>query len=59
MPEDKRERKCPKCGSSLLARENTIVMCLDGSCDWAVQSKRQEDGNIPLVIDLQKQFNGQ
>ena len=58
--DDKRiERSCPKCGYKLLGREGSVIMCLNPNCDWAIQSKRQEDSNIPLFTDLQKQFNGQ
>jgi uncharacterized Zn finger protein (UPF0148 family) len=58
MDERRILKKCPKCGYNLLARDGCVIICLDSNCDWAVQSKRQEDSNIPLYTDLKREFNG-
>jgi ribosomal protein L37AE/L43A len=53
-----RENICPKCKSRILAREGIFIFCTEHTCDWAVQSKRKEDVQIPLFSELRREFNG-
>jgi len=51
-----RNECCPKCGSSLLARIWKIIYCLNSSCDFAVQSKRESDKDIKSIQELQQEW---
>jgi len=55
-----RSYKCPKCGYHLLARMDNYVVCLnpDPDCGWKIESKRDEDGKLPLLSTIKEIWNG-
>jgi len=52
MSEEKRTNVCPKCGSKIIVRQGIFIFCTESSCDWAIQSKRKEDIQIPLFSQI-------
>lgn len=53
-----RNKCCPKCNSKLLARQNDEIICLNYGCNWSIDSKREEDKEIPTLGYLKKEYNG-
>jgi len=51
-----RRKECPKCKGTLLARLGNIIYCLNSVCDWAIQSKREDDKNILTVNEQSKEW---
>jgi len=51
---DRRTKNCPKCGFSLLARENNEIICL--KCDWRTEAKRDIDKVVPRVEEIRKDW---
>lgn len=49
---------CPKCGFTILSRENNNLICLRSGCDWKVTAKRNTDTKIPDIQELKRDFNG-
>lgn len=52
-----RNRKCPECGGVLLARSGTKIICLNFGCPWEIESRRDEDKEIPDLSQLKKDWN--
>lgn len=49
-----RSRKCPKCGSELLARVDNKVVCLNFGCEWVIDGQRKEDRELPEIHELKR-----
>ena len=45
---------CPKCGSSLLARVDDKVVCLNFGCEWIIEGKREEDKQLPEIHEIKR-----
>jgi predicted small metal-binding protein len=55
---EKRTNLCPKCNYHLRARQDNKIICLNNSCDWEIDAKRQSDIEIPELTNLRREYNG-
>jgi len=54
--QERRSRKCPKCGSEFLCRQNDKIICLNYGCNWNIEAKRNEDKEIKTLSFMKREF---